>query len=170
MRVAWHQHILVAITLLYQFVEKLFGKLGNLTYLVADEEFQVHQHLVIPRASAMDFLAHIAQLASEHQFHLRMHVLHTFLNDEFASFSLLIDVFQFLQQHLQFIRREEVDRLKHGDVRHTAQHIILGKIEVHLSVFADGELLNLIRHANLLGPDIFYFIITHSIIVTLQRG
>ena len=32
----------------------------------------------------MDFLAYIAQPTCEHQFHLRVHVLHAFLDHEFV--------------------------------------------------------------------------------------
>ena len=48
MRVARHQHILVAVALLNQLVEELLGELGYLTNLVADEQLQIDEHLVVP--------------------------------------------------------------------------------------------------------------------------
>ena len=114
----------------------------------------------------MYFLAHVAQFARQHQLHLRVNILHPVLNHKLTLLRLVINRAQFLQKHVEFLRREKSDGLEHGDVCHTAQHIILGKIEVHLAVSADGELLYLIGHADLLGPYIFNFMITHSSIVT----
>ena len=33
----------------------------------------------------MDLLAHIAQTACKHEFHLRVHILDAFLDDEFST-------------------------------------------------------------------------------------
>ena len=65
---------------------------------MARKELQVYQHLVVARTARMNLLAHVAQLAGEHQLHLRVNILDALLNDELATLADLIDVFQFLQQ------------------------------------------------------------------------
>ena len=118
MCVAGHEHVLVAFRLGDEFVEEAFHQGGNLPDLVADEEFEIHQHLVVAAAPGVDFLAYVAKLACEQHFHLRMHVLHTLLNHKLALFSLAVDGFQLLEEELQLVGREQVDGLQHGDVRH----------------------------------------------------
>ena len=46
----------------------------------------------------MDFLAHIAQTACQHEFHLRVDILDALLDDEFAAFADGVDVFEFRQK------------------------------------------------------------------------
>ena len=87
-RVAWHKNIFVAFALLLQLCKEAADILCHEAKLLADEEFQIDQHLVVAAASRMYLLADVAQAACEHQFHLRMHILHAFLNDE-LSFSYL---------------------------------------------------------------------------------
>lgn len=70
MGVARHEHVLELLALLQQLVEKHLYAFGHLSQLVTREEFQVDQHLVIARASGVDFLTHVAQSSRQHELHL----------------------------------------------------------------------------------------------------
>ena len=94
MCIAWHQHVFVLFALLDEFVEQHFYAISYLHQFVTGKQLQVYQHLIVTTAARMDFLAHIAQFAREHQFHLRMHVLDTILDLELTAFANLIDVLQ----------------------------------------------------------------------------
>ena len=48
------------------------------------KKFQVYEHLVVARASGMDLFAGIAESRREHELHLRVYILHSRLDDEFA--------------------------------------------------------------------------------------
>ena len=146
MRVAWHEHVLVPFRLRDEFVEEVLHQSCNLLDLVADEQLQIHQHLVVAASARMNLLADVAEFAGQQHLHLRVDVLHSFLNHKFAPLRLLIDGLQFPQEHLQFVCRQQVNRLQHRDVCHRPQYIIFSQIEVHLAVSAHGELLYLLRH------------------------
>ena len=68
--VSRHEHVLIGLALRLQRVEELFHQAHDAFQAVAREQLQVEQHLVVARASAMDFLAHIAQAACQHKLHL----------------------------------------------------------------------------------------------------
>ena len=100
----------------------------------------------------MDFLTHIAQLTCQHQLDLRVYILHPILDDELATLSDGIDILQFCQQQGQLVLADESDTFQHGDMGHRAQHVVLGQIEVHLTVSTHGEALNLSIHLKVLFP------------------
>ena len=92
MGVARHQHLLILLALLDEFVEKHLHALCHLHQLMTGEKFQVYKHLVVARTARMNLLTHIAQLARQHKFNLRVDVLDTLLNHELASLANLIDI------------------------------------------------------------------------------
>jgi len=161
MGVTGHQHILVTVALCHEFLEEDFHLFGNLAQLGTGEQFEVEQHLVVARTSAMYLFTHVAQLAGEHEFHLRVYVLHTLFDNKFATFSNGVDILQFGQQHLQFVGGQQADALQHGDVSHGAQHVVLGQIEVHFAVASDGEPFNLFVYLYVLFPEF----LSHNILM-----
>ena len=126
MGVAGHQDVLVAFALADEDVEQLFDGFGYLLDLCTGEEFQVEQHLVVARASAVYLLAYIAQAAGQHQFHLRVHVFHSVFYHEFSLFGLRIDVLQRGKQLFQFVGGQQADAFEHGNVGHGAKYVVLG--------------------------------------------
>ena len=70
MGVSRHQYVLVLVALADEFVEEHFHFVYYLLQFVTGEEFQVDEHLVVARPSAMYLLAHVAQPLCEHQLHL----------------------------------------------------------------------------------------------------
>ena len=116
------------------------------------EQFQVQQHLVVTGTPAVDFLSHIAQPAGEHEFHLGMYILYPIFYDKLTTLGSSINVLQLCQNLLQLLGCEQSDGLKHGGMSHGAQHIVLGQIEVHLTVTAHGKPLYLCSHLHILFP------------------
>ena len=146
MGVARHQHVLVSLRLRDELVEQVLHQSCNLLDLVTDEQLQIYQHLVIPASARMNLLADVAKFAGQQHLYLRVYIFHTLLNHELALLGLFVDGSQLLQEHLQLIGCQQVNRLQHRDVRHRAQHVVLGQIEIHLTVSAHRELLYLLRH------------------------
>ena len=91
----------------------------------------------------MNLLAHVAELARQHQLHLRVDVLDAFLDDELAFHGLFVDGAQLTQEQGQLVLADEAYRFQHGDVGHRAQHVVGREVEVHLAVAAYGKALNL---------------------------
>ena len=116
-------------------------------------EFQVYQHLVVTRAAAVNLLSHIAQTAGEHQFHLRVHILHALFYLEAAFHGILVYGAQLTEQHLQLIGTEQSDAFEHSDMGHAAQHVVGSQIHVHLSVPAHGKPLYLLVYLKVLFPQ-----------------
>ena len=143
MGIAGHEYILVSFTLLHQRVEEGFSEFSHLLQLGTGKEFQVNKHLVVARTSAMNLLANVTQGTSQHQLHLRMDILDALFNHKLAFHGDVVNLFQFVEQDTQFISRKQSDALQHSDVGHAAQYVVWSQIEVHLSVSADGEPLNL---------------------------
>ena len=154
MCVARHQNILVTLALCLQLLEEFHHVRGNVLQLAADKEFQVHQYLVVPATSRMDFLAYVAQLARQHQFHLRMYVLYALLNHKLAFLNLSVNVPEFSQKLSQLIGLQQPDAFQHGDVSHRAQHISLCQVEVHLAVTPDSKPLYLILNLKSFIPKL----------------
>ena len=100
----------------------------------------------------MDLLAHISEFAGEQHLHLRVDILHIVLNHELATICQLVDVLQLRQQLRQLVFLQQSDALQHGDMRHRAQHVVLGQIKVHLTVTTDGETLYLLIDLKVLFP------------------
>ena len=159
MGISRHQHLFIQVALAYQFIKECFHLLGYLSQFVAGKEFQIHQHLVVARTPAVNLLAHIAQFAGEQHLHLRVHILHIGFYLELSPLALCVDIAQFCQQRFQFGSLEQSDALQHGDVCHRAQHIVPGKIEVHLAVTPHGEALYLLVHFKILLPKFHPFIL-----------
>ena len=103
MGVAWHEHVFQLVALGNELVEEHLHQLGNVAQLVASEQFQVDEHLVVARAPAVYLLAHVAQPAGEHQLHLRMDVFHSVLYLEAALGSLAVDGAQLGKQLPQLV-------------------------------------------------------------------
>ena len=91
----------------------------------------------------MYLLAHIAQPAREHQFHLRVYVFHSLLDDELSALGLSVDALQLVEQEVEFVAGEQADGFEHGDVSHGAEHIVLGEVEVHFAVATYGKAFNI---------------------------
>ena len=87
----------------------------------------------------MDFLTQVAKLTREHQLHLRVHILHAVLDDKLALLARAVDVFQFCEQFRQLVFLQQSDALEHGDMCHRAEHVILGKVHIHLAVASHCE-------------------------------
>ena len=60
-RVAGHEYVAVVVALPDEFAEKGVNQLDDLLQLVAREKFEVNQHLVVTRASRMNFLADVTE-------------------------------------------------------------------------------------------------------------
>ena len=116
--VARHEHVLRLFAAALQGLEELVHKHHHLFQFMTDEELQVDKHLVVARATGMDFLTHIAQAAREQQLHLRVDVLDALLDDELATLALVVDVAQCVEQLLQLLLLEQSDGFQHGDMRH----------------------------------------------------
>ena len=129
------------------------GKLHHVHQLVAGEELEVYQHLVVARAARVYLLAHVAELAGEHQLHLRVYVFHAVFDDKPALVGHVVDVLEFGGKRHELVVGEQTYRLQHGDVGHRAQHVVLGEIEVELAVAAHGEALYLLVYFKILFPE-----------------
>ena len=86
--------------------------------MTARKKLQIDEHLVVSAAPRMNFLAHVAQLAGEHQLHLRMNILHSVFNLKCSGFAKGVDAFEFGQEWRQFSLLQESDVGEHGDVGH----------------------------------------------------
>ena len=153
MGVAGHEHLLVGLALLLQRVEKAFGQPGNFLQAVTCEQLQVEQHLVVPRTSAVNLLAYIAQPTCQHQFHLRMYILDAFLYDKLAAFRQFIDAPQLMQQQVQLFGSQQTDAFEHGDVCHRTDDVILCQIKVQLPIAPHGEAFDLLVHFEIFLPE-----------------
>ena len=101
----------------------------------------------------MDLLADVAKLAREQELHLRVDILHILLDDEPAFLAEPVDVLQFSEQLRQLVVCQQADALKHRDVCHGAEHVIFGKVKVHLTVAAYGEPFYLFVDLKVLFPE-----------------
>ena len=130
----------------------------------AYEEAQIHQHLVVATATAVNLLAHIAQAAGEQQFHLAMHIFHAVLDGKLASLYLGIDISQFCHKCGEFAARKQPYRFEHSDVCQRAQHIISSQIHIHLAVATHGVGLYIVVYFYVLFPKFRCHIINFSFI------
>lgn len=55
-----HEHILILVALLYKLVEEYLHMLGNVLQLMACEELQVNEHLVVTASSGVYLLSNVA--------------------------------------------------------------------------------------------------------------
>lgn len=86
--------------------------------LAPHEKFQVYEHLVVARASGMYLFAGIAESRREHELHLRVDILHSRLDDEFAPVDHGEYVGERFKQGVEFAGAEQSDALEHTDVCH----------------------------------------------------
>ena len=107
--------------------------------LVAQEELEVHEHLVVAGTAGVDLLADLAQLAGEQEFDLGVDVLDVGLEREVAGLDALRDAGQGGVQHGQLVRRQQADAFQHLDVRPGALHVVARQPEVQHAVVADRE-------------------------------
>ena len=98
MCIARHKDVLIFLALGDKFVKERLGLLYYVAQSRSGEELQIDEHLVISGASGVDFLSHIAELARQHELHLRVDILHSVLNDEVATVAYLIDIPEFVEQ------------------------------------------------------------------------
>ena len=70
MRIGRHQFVAVLLRQRLQAVEQLAHGLRQMLQLIAEEELQVDEHLVVARPAGMYFFAHIAQPGREHELNL----------------------------------------------------------------------------------------------------
>lgn len=144
MGITGHEDILVAVALTDEHAEELLDGQGDVLDLLAGEELEVEQHLIVARTTAMYLLAYVTQLAGEHELYLRMDVLDAILNDELTPLGQGINLLQLGQKLLQFVFLKQSDTLEHGDVSHGAQHVVLGQVKVHFAVAPHGEALDIL--------------------------
>ena len=85
-----------------------------------------------------------------------MDVLNTILNQKFPTLTHSVDIPKLRQQLTQLVLFQQSDTLQHGDVGHGAQYIILGQIEIHLTVTSYGEALYLLINLVVLLPKFHY--------------
>ena len=141
-RVAGQQRLLVLFTQHLEIAEQGEHLAADRLQLVPQEELQVHEHLVVARASGVDLLAHFTQLAGEQQLHLRMDVLDVVFQGEIPGCDALGDASEGGVQRGVFLRAEQPDLLKHLDVRAGALHVVACQPEVEHPVVADRETID----------------------------
>ena len=140
--VARHQHRFVAFAELLQPVEDYLHGVGRLPQLVAQEQFEVHQHLIVARTARMDLLARVAQPAGEHQFDLRMHVLRAGFDLEAPGFDLRGDLPEPRRQRRELFGGQQADLLQHGDMGQRPFYVVARQPHVQFAVVAHGVFLD----------------------------
>ena len=111
-------------------------------YLVAQEEFQVDQHLVVSRAARVDLLSDVAQPAGEQQLDLRVDILRVGFDLETPGLDFGGDLLQTGRQRAEFFGGEKTDPFEHGDVRQRSFDVVAGELQVEFAVVADGVLFD----------------------------
>ncbi len=120
--------------------------------LVAHEELEVDEYLVVAGTTGVDFLTHIPEFGSEHEFHLRVYILYPFLNSELSAFDYIGDFREGFEQHIEFLGCEQSDTLKHLDMSHRALHVISGKTQVKFPVISNGKFFDYFVGLEALAP------------------
>ena len=100
----------------------------------------------------MNLFAHIAQFLGEHQFYLGMNILHAVFDDKLAFLGDGVDILQFCEELGKLILFQKSDAFEHGDVCHTAKHVVFGEIEVELTVATYGESFDFLVYFKVLFP------------------
>ncbi len=140
--VSRHQHRLVTFAEFLQPVEDDLHGVGRLPQFVAQEQFEVHQHLVVARTPRMDLLARIAQSAGEHQLDLRMDVLGTGLDLETPGLDLRGDLPEPRRQRRELFGGQQPDFFQHGDMGQRPLDVITCQPHIQLAVVAHGVFLD----------------------------
>ena len=141
MGVAWHEDILVFLAQRLETVEEPGDGVGYVAKLVAHEELEVDEHLVVARAPGVDFLSDVAEAGCQHELHLRVDILDAGFDCELASLDDSGNLAEGFQQHFEFLGAQQADAFEHPDVGHRALDVVAGETQVKLAVAADGELL-----------------------------
>ena len=138
-RVSGHQVVLVFLAQLYQAVEQLLDGHTDIQQLVAHEQLEVDEHLIVARAARVNLLADVAELLGEHELDLRVHVLDTLLDVECHVLDGLLYLGQPLEQQVKLLLGQQADALEHLYVGHGTLDVIARKAQVQLAVIAHGE-------------------------------
>ena len=152
MRIPRHQYFFVTVTLADQHLEQAVRQFYQLPDLCTRVQFQIQQHLVVARTSAMYLLADIAQAACKHQFHLRMNVFHALFDHELTAVGHGIDVFQLRQQNRQFFFCEQPDAFQHRYMSHRAKNVVFSQVKVHLAVLTYGKCFDFLVYLYIFFP------------------
>ena len=152
MRVARHQDVLQLLRFLLQQVEKRGDLAHGLLDAGAGEEFDVHSHLVVPRAARMDLLAHVAERGRQARLHLRMDVFA--FDGELAFHGLLVQFPQLRQEDGEFILPQQSHLGQHRDMGHRAHDVPRSQHQVQLPVLPDRERVDLRRIVKSFRPNL----------------
>ena len=90
-------------------VKQFQNLVPGLPKFVFQEKFDVHQHLVIPGSSRVDFLPDFPDAPCQEQLNLRMDVLHIVLKDEIPFPYFLENTVQSLGEGVKFLFPEQTD-------------------------------------------------------------
>ena len=141
MRISRHKLILMLLWKGLQPPEKPLHCLRDSLQLIAEKQLQVYEHLIIARTPRMYLLSDIPKTRSQQELHLRMHILHSLLNDELAALYRVGDILQSRKQHVKLLLREKTYLLEHLYVGHWALHVITRKAKVEFPVTTHRERL-----------------------------
>ncbi len=86
-----------------QFVEKSLSLRGDAAQLVAHEQFEVDEYLVVARAPRVYFFTNVAKFCREHELYLRVHVFNTFVDSEIAFFDYGGNLLQAGEEFVEFV-------------------------------------------------------------------
>ena len=139
MGVARHEHIFISFAELLQLVEQTGHRLRDGAELFTHEQLEVHEHLIVARASGMDFFAYIAKAAGEKEFYLRVNVLNARLDDKFAALDHGCNIIERVGEEGEFVGSEQTDALKHLDVGERSLHVVACQLHIEFAVVAHGE-------------------------------
>ena len=90
--------------------DDLFSQIEDLVF---QEEFQIHEHLIVARTSRMDLLADISQSAGQKKLNLRVDVLDVIFKYELTSFYFFQNRIQSFCEDLKFVCCQQSDAFQH---------------------------------------------------------
>ncbi len=103
MGVTGYDYVFVAVALAEEYVEESGNGFDEVFDARADEQLEVDEHLVVARASGVDFLANVAEPACEHEFDLRVDIFDAFLDSEVAFGDFTEDVAECVGQRRELV-------------------------------------------------------------------
>ena len=162
MGIARHQRVLVLLAERLQAVEEQLHLVGQLTHLVAIEQLQVYQHLVVARAPRVYLLTHSPESLRQQVFHLRVHVLYALLYREVASLYVSGYALQFCRQHRQLVGSEQPYTFQHRDVSQRSLYVVASQLQVQFAIVAYGEILYQLVYIVTLIPK-FHFLLFYGV-------
>ena len=139
MRVARHQHVFVFFRQADVCAEQRFHRLDDRLELGSCKQPHGCHHLVVARASGVDFLSRVAELGGKLKLYLRVHVFHVVLNHKLAVLGLLVQVLELGLQGVIIGLGQQPHLGKHIGVGHAAKNVVFSEIKIHLTVLAHGE-------------------------------